>query len=208
MPRLDGSTLHHTVACRIVGSYLGATGALDVRTPAIPAGESDGVDITLLRDGRKSGLKVKADSYFGTDPVKIADRNLPFYRRQGADYAFEAVSDSVTRRPGWMFHSEASHLYYYFLALGQPEAEVAALLGEPDEVFFGELKADRDELHVIPMDALQEWFEAHYEQYTPRPVLVGDHSAWYRLVPRDVLRSSVPIEVLGPVFDVAARASR
>jgi hypothetical protein len=205
MPRLDGSPLHHAVACRIIGRFLGVMGAVDVRIPTVAVGEGDGVDITCLRDGDRAKLKVKADSYYGTDPVKVGDRMLPFYRRQGSDYAFEAVSHSVTRRPGWMFHSDASQLYYYFLALGQSEQEIAALMGEPDGVFFEELKVERDDLHVIPMDDLREWFEAHHEQYTPRPVSVGDHSAWYRLVPRDVLRAAVPIQVLGPVFDAAAR---
>ena len=55
------------------------------------------------------------------------------------------------------------------------------------------------------MEPLRRWFEAHYEEYTPRPVLVGDHSAWFRLVPRDVLRRAVPVRVVGPVFATLSR---
>lgn len=205
MPSLAGSPLHHATACRILARYLMLTGARDVRVPD-GYDESAGVDISCSRAGRPLKVKVKADPYFGSDPIKIADRELAFYRRGGADYAFEAISHHLTRRPGWIFQSEADDLYYYFLALGQPEREVRALFDEPDEVFFAELKVESDELHVIPMGPLREWFEEHFEQYTPRPVLIGDHSAWYRLVPRDVLRAAVDVDVAGSVFPSAAMA--
>ncbi len=202
MDRLGGSALHHAVACRILGRHLARNGATAaVRVPE--AGETGRADLTFTRGGRARAVKVKADPYFGTDPGKIADRRLTFYRREGSDYAFEAISHSVTRQPGWIFNSEADDLYYYFLALGQPEREVAALVAEPDDVFFGELAVDRDDLHVIRMAPLRQWFEASFEQYTPRPVLVGDHSAWYRIVPRAVLAAAVPVTVTGSVFRAA-----
>jgi hypothetical protein len=205
MANLDGNELHHAVACRILARYLASTGCSDVR---LVESEDDGgrdIDIEAILGGAALRVKAKADSYCGTDPVKIADRTLPFYRRQGTDYAFEAVSHSVTRRPGWIFLSEATDLHYYFLALEQSAADVAALLQEPDDVFFGELKVERDDLHVIAMEPLRRWFEAHYEEYTPRPVLLGDHSAWFRLVPRDVLRRAVPVRAVGPVFGALSR---
>jgi hypothetical protein len=205
VPQLTGSPLHHAVACRVIGRYLANTGGRGVLLPETFTGESEGVDITCSRGGRAWALKVKADAYFGTEPGKIADRALAFYRREGSDYAFEAISNNVTRQPGWIFQSQADQLYYYFLALGQPESEIAALLAEPDAVFFAELKVERDDLHVIPMEQLRGWFETHFEDYTPRPVLMGDHSAWYRLVPRDVLRATVPVTVVGPVFETALR---
>ena len=136
MTRLDGSVLHHAVACRIVARYLASNGLTAVRLVGETGGEGDGVDIEAALGGGPVRVKVKADAYCGTDPGKIADRELPFYRRQGTEYAFEAVSHSVTRRPGWMFLSDATDLDYYFLALGQPAAEVAALMEEPDDVFF------------------------------------------------------------------------
>lgn len=200
MSRFAGIQLHHLAACRIIGRYLTKKGALGVVLSPEGTTDAGGLDITCTRNGRASAIKVKADPYYGNDPARIADRELPFYRREGVDYAFEAISHHVTRQPGWIFNSEADDLYYYFLALGESEAELAALLEEPDEVFFSELRVERDELHIVPMEPLREWFEANYERYTPRPVLVGDHSAWYRLVPRDVLRSAVPVSVPGPVF--------
>lgn len=205
MAPVGGSALHRAVACRVLGRHLTRNGAIGVVLPEPERGETGGADITCTRNGRARAIKVKADPYFGTDPGKIADRELTFYRREGSDYAFEAISHHLTRQPGWIFNSEADDLYYYFLSIGQPESEVAALLAEPDEVFFGELKVDRDELHVIRMGPLRDWFEAHYEQYTPRPVLVGDHSAWYRIVPRVVLAEAVPVTVVGAVFEGAIR---
>ncbi len=205
MSPAGGNGLHHAVGCRILGRHLSRNGASGVVLPDLSLGETGGVDITCSRNGRASAIKVKADPYCGTDAEKIADRELVFYRREGSDYAFEAISHHVTRQPGWIFNSEADDLYYYFLALGQSEKEIAALLGEPDEVFFGELKVDRDDLHVIKMAPLRTWFEDNFEHYMPRPVLVGDHSAWYRIVPRATLAAAVPIAVSGPVFAAISR---
>lgn len=201
MPELNGITLHNAVACRILARYLAHSGASDIGAPGV-AGE-ERVDIVCVDHGKRKRIKVKADSYWGTDAAKIADRALSFYRREGADYAFEAVSHHVTREPGWIFNSDADELYYYLLALGQSEYSVAQLLASSDERFFGELRVERDELHVLPMEPLRHWFEANFERYTPRPVLVGDHSAWYRLVPRATLAAAVPVTVVGPVFDKA-----
>ena len=86
-----------------------------------------GVDIVCNRAGHGVKIKVKADAYFGTDPRKIADQGLTFYRAPVSAYAFETISHHVTRDPGWMFNSLADELYYYFLVLGQTEEEVAAL---------------------------------------------------------------------------------
>lgn len=196
----SGNQLLHAVACRILGRHLALAGATGVLTPGAERGESGGVDITCNKGGAAVSVKVKADPYCGVDPGRIADRDLTYYRREGSDYAFEAISHNVTRQPGWIFQSEAKDLYYYFLCLAQPEREVAALFRSNDDVFFSELRVERDELHVIPMGLLREWFEANYEHYTPRPVLVGDHSAWYRIVPREVLRAAVPVKVVGRVF--------
>lgn len=200
MPESSGNQLLHGVACRILGRYLAAEGATGVVTPGASSGESGRVDITCSKGGSALAVKVKADPYFGVDPARIADRQLTYYRREGSDYAFESISHNVTRQPGWIFQSDANVLYYYFLALGQPESEVAALFRSNDEAFFSELVVERDELHIIEMTPLRQWFETNYEHYTPRPVLVGDHSAWYRLVPRDVLRAAVPVKVVGRVF--------
>ena len=80
--------------------------------------------------------------------------------------------------------SEAQDLYYYYLALGQTQDEVRALLSEPDEVFFSEIAVERDELLILPMDKVRAWFEDHHQDYSPRPVMHDGVASWYRLVPR------------------------
>jgi hypothetical protein len=175
-------------------------GATGVMIPRLGGPETEGVDIMSKRDGRHRRTKVKADAYCGTDAAKIADRSLAFYRREGSDYAFESISHHMTRSPGWVFNSDADDLYYYFLALGQPEIRVAALMAAPDDIFFSQLNVELDDLHVMEMAPLRAWFETNFESYTPRPVLMGDHSAWFRLVPREVLAGAVTVNRVGPVF--------
>jgi len=204
MPPVTGALLLQQVAQRIVAAYLKKAGYADVRVMA-DGSPGSGVDIVYSLSGRRGRIKVKPDSYFGTDPAKVYDRDLVFYRPDAGHYAFESISNNMTREPGWMFNSDADDLYYYYLALTQPEDEVAALLGEPDEVFFSELKVERDELHILPMRQTQHWFEEHFEDYTPRPVTVGDHSAWYRLIPRSDIEGSLPgIRMIGPIFRVVS----
>lgn len=198
-----GSLLLQSVAERILARWVETTGGSDVSIvdPAVGDGRRLGVDLRYRHLGRSVAVKVKADSYFGRDPTKIADRDLPFYRPEEGSYAFEAISHVVTREPGWMFMSQADELFYYLCALSQTENDVAALMAEPDEVFFSGLRVDRDELRVLPMSQIQDWFEAHFEEYPPRPVLVGDHSAWYRLIPcEDITGSVAGIRTVGAVF--------
>lgn len=199
---VTGMLLLQDVAIRIIGGYLRATGHADVR----PSNGRDalggrGVDLTYVNQGASRSVKVKPDSYFGLDRVKVADRELAFYRADASAFAFEAVANAATREPGWMFESVADDLYYYFVAIPQPEDEVRALMNEPDEVFFSELAVERDELVILPMRQTKEWFELHFEDYTPRPVMLGGASAWYRLVPRaDIERSMPGIVRAGSVF--------
>lgn len=197
-----GAPLLQAVAERIVARYLGRGLS---RESQVVSGfvtfASRGVDITYTADGQRRSAKVKADPYFGTDSAKIGDRSLAFYRADTGMAALEAVADASTRQPGWMLDSDADDLCYYYLALGQAEDEVHALLGEPDEVFFSELQVDRDDLIVVPMEQAREWFEANADAYPPRPVFLGSTSAWYRLVPRAVLQSQLPgVRIIGPVF--------
>lgn len=164
------------------------------------------VDLTYSGQRGQRRIKVKADPYFGTDARKIRDRELPFYRMQASDLAFEAVADAVTREPGWMLRSDADDLYYYYLALSQSEDEVRALMNEPDDVFFAELAVDRDELLVLPVARVRDWFEANFERYPPRPVDTGGASAWYRLIPRADLEQSIGgITSNGPIFFTLGR---
>lgn len=206
MSFMNGNELLQATAERIVARYLVQTGKLDViRTGGREALGGRNVDITYAWQGGRHKVKVKADSYAGTDPAKINDRDLPFYRSDAGIYAFEAVANSATREPGWVFNTEADDLYYYYLAIAQTEDEVRALFAEPDEVFFSELRVDRDDLHILPLDATRGWFNENYENYTPRPVMQGGFAAWYRLVPRNDIVHTVPIRDAGSIFKSVAR---
>lgn len=188
-----GTDLLQAVAERIVMGWLRSQGHPEVsRTGGLESFGGRSVDITYGMLGGQRRIKVKSDPYFGTDNAKIADRSLSFYREDAGVFAFEAMANTATREPGWVLQSSADDLYYYFLAISQPEIEVKALFAEPDEVLFSELAVDRDELVVMPMAATQRWFEANAERFTPRPVMSGGTSAWYRLVPRVELESSIP----------------
>lgn len=198
-----GGQLLDVVASRVIARYLrstGAAGVMMIDPDADPLRLAD-VDVVYSRDGGGVRAKVKPDPYFGSDPGKIADQDLPFYRESLEAYAFETISHHITREPGWMFHTVADELLYYFVAIDQSEREVAALMNEDDETFFSDLSVTRDELHVLPMAPLKEWFEANQDNYMPRPVRVGDHSGWYRIVPVADVARAVPVgRVAGPIF--------
>jgi hypothetical protein len=193
----------HSAAERIVAKHLLRGLSRDVqRRGKSPLGLDRGVDITYTGpNGKRRTLKVKADPYCGADTALVADRGLPFYRADTGSLAFEAVADTSTREPGWMVDSAADDLYYYYLALAQGEEEVRALLGEADAEFFSELQVAEDDLIVLPMAKMREWFDAHASGYPPRPVQVGGKPAWYRLVPRADILTQIPgVQVVGSVF--------
>jgi hypothetical protein len=191
------------VAERVIARYLRRAMNKDVDIVSRHAVQAArGIDIVYASpDGVRRSAKVKADSYFGTDTRKIGDRSLPFYRADTGSFAFEAVADSVTREPGWMIDSEADELYYYYLALAQEEEDVRALLKEPDEVFFPEIRVERDDLIILPMAATRRWFADQADNYPPRPVSLGGRSAWCRLVSRSDVQTQVEgVRIVGPVF--------
>ena len=198
-----GMALLQHVAERILATYLKNTGAREVKiVSGVGALGVHGVDIVCQRDGAQLQIKVKPDPYFGTDATKINDRSRVFYRANADSYAFEAVANTATHAPGWVFSSPAEQIFYYRVALVQSEDEIRALLSEPDEIFFSELVVERDELQILGMAAVRTWFQAHYEEYTPRPVMLGGAAAWYRLVPRRDIESAVAgIINIGPVFE-------
>lgn len=199
-----GMVLLQDVAERIIARWLERRGYSDVRlTHGMQSFGGHSVDIVYTLNGTLRKIKVKPDPYYGTDPVKAANRSLGYYRPDASAYAFESVADSTTRAPGWAADSAADDLFYYFLAISQTEEEVSALMNEPDEVFFSELAVERDQLVCLPMGPAREWFDAHAETHTPRPVMVGGAIAWYRLVPRKDVEQSLPgINVVGPIFSV------
>ncbi|MCL5888318.1 MAG: hypothetical protein M1617_08580 [Actinobacteria bacterium] len=198
-----GAELLQGVSERVLLRFLRATGHGDARTVSRDRGivTGSGIDLAYSAGGRVVTVKVKPDPYFGTNPMKIQERALAFYRPDAGHYAFEAISNSLTREPGWMFSSSADQLFYYFIALDQTEHEVAALYAESDEIFFSELRVERDELRILPMDKLRSWFEANFDAFTPRPVALGDHSAWFRLIPRADIESAIDqVKTVTPVF--------
>jgi hypothetical protein len=191
------------VAERIIARYLVRIEASDVDVVSgSVVSASRGIDLTYATpDGGRRSIKVKADPYFGTDSKKITDRSLSFYRAETGSFAFESVADAATREPGWMVDSEADDLYYYYLALSQEVEKVRALLRQPDDIFFSEIRVERDDLIVLPMAATRRWFLERAGNYPPRPVSLGERSAWYRLVPRsDVQRQVQGVRIVGPVF--------
>lgn len=202
---LTGAALTGEVAKRIVGAHLVRTGGMSVTLTPADRMSADGVDIRYMIAGRPTAARVQADCYFGTDSEKIADRSLPMYRRESSTYALEEIADIATKMPGWIFSSPADVLLYYRMAIDRPEAEVSALLGSPDEVFFSELGVERDELQVIPLPALRAWFAREADRFTPRPVLVSGRTSWCRIVPISDLVSAIPeVQVVDSVYSSLA----
>lgn len=202
MTRLTGNALLQRVSERIIGRWLETQGRVGVeRTGGLRSFGGRSVDLTYSWQGGLRRIKVKADPYFGTDPMRISDRALTFYRASSGAYAFESVANAATREPGWIVNPAADELFYHFITLSQHEDEVAALAVEPDDVFFAEIAVDADELIIMPMGAVARWFEANADRYTPRPVMSDGASAWYRLVPRGDLERAVDgVRVVGPVM--------
>lgn len=200
--RVDSAALLQQVANRILSAWLASQGRTEIEVAGrLVSLTGHSVDIACTWRGARQRIKVKPDPYYGIDPAKISDRALSFYRLDAHAFAIETVSDAVTRQPGWVFDSQADYLYYYYLVLSQTEEEIAALAGEPDEVFFSEIAVDRDELVILPMRETRAWFEGNQDRYASRPVSTGPTAAWYRLVPRADLQSAVGgINRVGPVF--------
>jgi hypothetical protein len=199
---LTGMLLLQDVAERILLRWLEQRGRVDVRrTEGRESLGGRAVDLSYSWQGGRRLIKVKPDPYYGNDAAKIRDRDLAFYRPDSSAFAFEAVANTATKEPGWVIESPADDVYYYYLAIAQPEAEVKALMGEPDEVFFSELAVDRDDLIIMPMKETRRWFEKSYQKYTPRPVTVAGASSWVRVVPRaDFERAVAAATDAGSVF--------
>jgi len=200
---MTGAELLQGVSERVLLRFLRTTGHGDARIASRERGVTTGagIDLAYSAGGKAVTIKVKPDPYFGTNPMKIQERALAFYRPDAGHYAFEAISNSLTREPGWMFSSSADQLFYYFIVLDQTEHEISALYEESDEIFFSELRIERDELRILPMDKLRNWFESNFEAYTPRPVTQGDHSAWFRLIPRADIEDAIgDAKTVAPVF--------
>lgn len=197
---LSGNTLLHEVAKRIIARYLETTGN-QVAISRKLQDEATAIDLHYVSGTAKVAVKVKADPYFGTDPLKAADRALGFYRSETHSYALEAMANAATREPGWMQRSQADELFYYRLVIGQPDDEVALLQRDRDEVFFSELIVERDDLRIIPLRDLRTWFESQGDRYMPRPVITDGRPSWYRIVPESDLDTGVPgVRLVGGIY--------
>lgn len=202
----EGAQLLHAVGVRILSRWLEQNRGDVSLTGGRASFGGRGVDLLYPQGMSQTSVKVKVDPYYGTEANLINDRDLPFYRASQSSFAFEAVANAATRERGWMFDSDATELFYYFLTLTQPEAEVAELMDEDDEAFFSELVVGSDELVIMPMAAVRAWFEEHHERYAPRPVAHGFTSAWFRVIPRGDIESAVPhIRSMGRVFSAIRR---
>lgn len=197
-----GSALLHEVAKRILAEYLRVDGATQIVVTQALRDEAAGVDLEYIRGARKVSVKVKADAYFGTDPAKSANRDLPYYRAETHSYGLESIADTRTRAPGWIATSRADELFYYRLVIAQAEEDIAALMEGPDQVLFSELAVERDELRIMSMRELSSWFDKTQDRYMPRPVVTDGRPAWYRIVPEKDVDAEVPgLRLVGPVFE-------
>lgn len=198
---LAGAALTREVAKRVVGSYLSRNGGVSVALSPAGRTKPDGVDIRYMMAGKPLTARVQADCYFGTDAEKAADRSLPMYRVESPTYALEEAADVTDKMPGWVVSSTADVLLYYRMAIPRPEAEIAALLESPDEVFFSELGIERDELRIIPFPALRAWFVREADRFTPRPILLDGRMSWCRIVPISELEAAVPgVRVVDSIY--------
>lgn len=197
--RPKGPEALDAVASRVVKRYLERQGRRDVVIHFPP--RPDGIEITYERLGQPVGVKIKSDPYYGVDEAKCADRSLPFYRCDAGEAALQSVAHHLNRDPGWAVTSSADELFYYVFVIDQTEDQVVTLLEQEDDVFFKGIRIVRDDLRIVPMAELNRWFVANQDDYTTRPITVGDHSAWYRIVPRVEFDQAVPGVVnVGSIF--------
>ena len=162
---------------------------------------ADGVNMAYERLGRDLTVKIKTDPYYGVDQAKCEDLSLPFYRADVGALALQSMAHHVSREPGWALTSPADELFYYTLVVDQTEGEVLDLLDGPDEEFMPAIRVVRDDLRIVPMSELNRWFEQNQEEYPSRPAQDGDHSAWYRIVPRIEFDRALPsVRHVGSIY--------
>lgn len=85
------------------------------------------------------------------------------------NYFLETVSNKSKATPGCFMYTEADYIFYYFVTV--------------------------KELHILPMPAAREWFEANIEQFreseTSTPGSYGSYITVGRLVNREKLQKNV-----------------
>lgn len=177
---------------RAVALWAKHDGALVQRVDSDPEYVKEGVDLLVTRGGAADRVKVRTDSYYGSDLDSIDDHELPYYRKRSDDFALETISHHITREPGWMFNSTADRLWYYQAAVTNSKDELADALNLTDEQMVEAVEVEADRLRMLPMPELRKWFDTSHVNYPPRPVQVGDHLSWYRIIPAGDLLKAVP----------------
>lgn len=186
---------------RAVALWAKRDGALVQRVDSDPDYVKAGIDLLVTRGGAVDKAKVRTDSYYGSDRDSIDDHELPYYRKRSDDFALETISHHITREPGWMFNSTATQLWYYQAAVMNSKDELARALSLSDEQMVEAIEVEADRLRILPMPQLRKWFDTAHVNYPPRPVQVGDHLSWYRIIPAADLMKAVPgVITVGRLF--------
>lgn len=186
---------------RAVALWAQRGGATVRRVDSLQEYSRQGIDLLVERGGSGQKIKVRTDSYYGTNESAIDDHDLPFYRRRADDLALETISHHITREPGWMFNSEADQLWYYQAVLMNTREELERALSLEDGAMIAEVDIEADRLRTIPMPPLRAWFDGAHVNYPPRPVQTGDHLAWFRIIPEaDAKKAVGTVETQSKLF--------
>ena len=151
------------------------------------------------RAGNAIKVKIKPDTYFGTDPRKIADQEPRLLPQPGERYAFETISHHVTREPGLDVQLDGRRAV---LLLHRARADRGRGRRADGGARRGLLLGARGRARRAPRPAdgsrCATGSRTNYEHYMPRPVTLGDHSGWYRIIPiADIDPSVATIDVRG-----------
>lgn len=179
-----------------------------------PSWFSKGVDLVLSYPDRTETVDLKTDSYYGLDRKR---KVKGFYHPDSGVLLLETTSQlrydrtDLSTHPdvdGWFFTSQASRVFYYYLAIDSAPADVMAIYdrmralerqGLVSEIFERELLAriqiERDELLSYSLSELRAWFKT-----APRDAFegwAGAGNAPYVTVSRRMKRSYLLEHKLG-----------
>jgi hypothetical protein len=197
-----------------------------------------GIDLILnMPNAKKKTIDLKVDSYIGSDPSrKIRGlcnpdsgfilletiSQLQYDRSRNASTNGTLLVRQKPDVPGWFFTSSADEVYYYFLALLNPENQLNPLYTEyvelvksnqqPDEVencLLRELRVDRDLLVSFSLSEARAWYETVPETvfhgYAPAPN--PSYLTLSKRVKRDLFISSGIGKSHGSIFSLVKPSS-